>query len=80
MSNHIDLIQFVAEDMETPLEINKVRTYSPFYSQLEQSLSLVKGLFYLLEYFKTDKNTVFQIKDLKDTVDMLEYYLFVSIE
>lgn len=70
------MIQFVAEDMENPLEIGKVRTYSPFYAQLEQSLSLVEGLFYLLEYVKIDRSGKFQVKDLKSTIEILEYYLF----
>lgn len=59
--------------------MTRVRTYSPFYGQLEQSMSLVEGLFYLLEYVKIDRSGKFQVKDLKDTVDILHYYLFVSV-
>ena len=77
MNNHIDMIKFVAEASEEGLNIKKVRNYSPFYSMLEQALSLAESLFYLLEFLKTDREGKFDIKDFKDTIDLLEYYLFV---
>lgn len=31
----------------------------------------------MLEYVKTDRQSKFHIRELKDTIDILEYYLFV---
>ena len=78
MGNQIDIIQFVAEGNEHTVSTEKVRNYSPFYSMLEQGLSLTEGLFFLLEFLKTDREGKFDIKDSVETIELLEYYLFVS--
>ena len=73
------MIHFVAEASEETINIKKVRNYSPFYSMLVQALSLAESLFFLLEFLKTDREGKFSIKDFQDTIELLEYYLFVIV-
>ena len=36
-------------------------------------------MFYLLEYVRIDRFGKFQVKDLRGTIEILEYYLFVHM-